>query len=44
MAHFWRKHNVRPPKKDPNPKNTRAEWCVYDTAHSDYLYTEACVN
>jgi hypothetical protein len=43
MAHFWRKHGVRPPKKDPNPKNTKAEWCVYDTAHGDYLYTEACI-
>lgn len=38
MSHFWRKHKVRPAKKDPNPKNTKAEWCVYDTAHSDYLY------
>lgn len=43
MAHFWRKHKVRPPKKDSNPKNTKSEWCVYDTAHSDYLYTEACI-
>ena len=43
MSHFWRKHKVRPAKKDPNPKNTKSEWCVYDTAHSDYLYTDACI-
>ena len=43
MSRFWRKHKVRPPAKDPNPRNTNSAWCVYDTAHSDYLYTEACV-
>ncbi|MBS9535094.1 DUF3644 domain-containing protein [Mycobacterium sp. M1] len=42
MSCFWRKHGVRPPAGDVDPKNTKSEWCVYDTAHGDYLYTEAC--
>ena len=43
MAKFWRKHNVRPAAGDPNPQRTKSEWCVYDSVHDDYLYTEACV-
>jgi hypothetical protein len=42
-SHFWRRHNIQPPAGDPNPQNTRADFCAYDKAHRDYLYTEACV-
>lgn len=43
MAAAWRKNQWRPPKDGGDPKNTRSDFCVYDTAHGDYLYTEACV-
>lgn len=43
MARFWRKHKVRPAGRASDPQNTRTDWCVYDSVHRDYLYTEACV-
>ena len=43
MWNFWRKHKVRPPHGSPDPKDTKAEWCVYDELHDTYSYTEACV-
>jgi hypothetical protein len=39
----WRHFNVRPEKGAANPSATRAEYCVYDDAHEDYVYTEAWV-
>jgi hypothetical protein len=43
MAAAWKKGNWRPPKGAKDPENTRSDFCVYDSAHNDYLYTEACV-
>ena len=36
--------SVRPPRKDPNPHCTNADYCIYDTAHKDYVYNESWVN
>ncbi|QHE73352.1 hypothetical protein GFS60_07011 (plasmid) [Rhodococcus sp. WAY2] len=43
MAAAWRKNNWRPPKGSNDPGNTRSEFCIYDSVHRDYLYTESCV-
>lgn len=37
----WRRFGVRPASGDPHPERTQAEFCVYDPAHKDYLYTPA---
>lgn len=39
----WKRHKVRPAKSDPHPERTRPEYCVYDEAHEDYVYTKAWV-
>ena len=39
----WRHHSVRPAHGDAKPEKTRQEYCVYDHAHEDYLYTRAWV-
>jgi hypothetical protein len=39
----WRHFRVRPSAGSPNPERCRPEYCVYDDAHGDYLYTEAWV-
>ena len=39
----WKYYKVRPPKGNPNPQQTRSEYCVYDEAHEDYLYTKAWI-
>lgn len=44
MSHFWRRHKVRPARGASDPQNTRTEWCVYDKLHSDYSYTQECVD
>lgn len=36
-------HKVRPKKGDPHPEKTRVEFCQYDAAHRDYVYTEQWV-
>jgi hypothetical protein len=40
----WRYYKVRPPKGEPHPDRTRPEYCVYDEAHEDYVYTKAWVD
>jgi len=40
----WRHFNVRPPSGAARPEQCRTEYCVYDEAHGDYLYTQAWVN
>jgi hypothetical protein len=40
---MWHKYKVRPPKNDKNTANCKTEYCVFDKAHSDYLYTDAWV-
>lgn len=39
----WRHHKVRPATGAANPEKTRQEYCVFDRAHKDYLYTRAWV-
>lgn len=40
----WRHYKVRPPKGAARPDRTRADFCVWDEPHGDYVYTEAWVN
>lgn len=40
----WRHFGVRPASGAPRPEQCRTEYCVYDEAHGDYLYTQAWVN
>lgn len=37
---MWKKYKVRPSKDDSRKHNCKYEYCVFDTAHSDYLYTD----
>jgi hypothetical protein len=39
----WRHYKVRPPSGHPHPERTVPQYCVYDRAHRDYLYTEAWI-
>ena len=39
----WRFFKVRPMPNTDTPTNTNAEFCVFDTAHGDYLYTDAWI-
>lgn len=39
----WRYFGVRPSGGDAHPERTRTEYCVYDGAHGDYLYTNTWV-
>lgn len=40
----WRHFNVRPGSLADRPHECRTEYCVYDEAHGDYLYTQAWIN
>lgn len=40
----WHHFNVRPPYGAAAPEQCKIEYCVYDSAHRDYLYTQAWVN
>lgn len=37
----WKVGNFRPLNGADDPKRTRTDFCVYDEAHKDYLYTQA---
>lgn len=39
----WKYYQVRPQRKEAHPEHTRSEYCVYDEAHEDYLYTRAWI-
>lgn len=39
-----RYYNVKPAKGSKNPKKTIPDFCVYDPAHEDYLYTPKWVS
>lgn len=39
----WKHYAVRPASGTPNPARTKSQFCVYDPAHSDYLYTQAWI-
>ena len=40
----WKKYKVRPAYGDPNPHASNPEFCVYDSLHRDYGYTNAWVD
>lgn len=40
----WQEYGVRPPANSKHPEATKQEYCVYDSAHKDYLYTHAWVD
>jgi len=45
-GHFtmmWRHLEVRPPQGDAHPERTVEQYCIYDRAHGDYLYSPAYV-
>lgn len=42
-ADAWRFSAVRPQTGANNPHQCKADFCVYDEAHRDYLYTQAWV-
>ena len=39
----WKYYGVRPKYGEPHPERTRSEYCVYDGAHGDYLYTRTWI-
>jgi len=39
----WKHYQVRPPSGAADPKVTKQQYCVWDDAHHDYLYTPAWV-
>lgn len=39
----WKYYQVRPEAESAHPEGTRSEFCVYDDAHRDYLYTQAWI-
>jgi hypothetical protein len=39
----WKYYEIRPNSGSPKPEKTQSEYCVYDKAHRDYLYTPAWV-
>lgn len=39
----WKNFNIRPASGTAHPERTRAEYCVYDRIHQDYLYTQAWI-
>lgn len=43
FTRMWRYLRVRPPEGDAHPERTTEQYCVYDRAHGDYLYTPAFV-
>ena len=46
-SHFhkvWKHLRVRPPSGDEHPERTEEHYCMYDSAHGDYLYTPAFVD
>jgi hypothetical protein len=39
----WQHYGVRPACKSAAPEKTKADFCVFDKAHGDYVYTKAWV-
>jgi hypothetical protein len=37
----WRYYKVRPASNASHPERTRPEYCVFNSVHGDYLYTDA---
>lgn len=40
----WKHFKVRRPSKAAKPEKTTSDYCVYDAAHNDYLFTRAWVD
>lgn len=40
----WKKEAVRPPEGDAHPERTKQDFCIFDRAHRDYLYTSSFVD
>jgi len=40
----WHRHKVRPVVGSAKPDATDSRYCVYDTVHGDYLYTQAWID
>ncbi len=41
---MWKKYKVGPEPNAINKSNCKSEYCIYDSAHSDYLYTDAWID
>lgn len=39
----WKYFKVRPENGSSTPEACKTDYCVYDSAHNDYLYTQAWV-
>jgi len=39
----WQHYEVRPGGGSDKPEKTKAKYCVYDTVHRDYVYTQEWV-
>lgn len=39
----WKYYKVRPEKNTDTPELTNTEFCIYDSVHKDYVYTNAWV-
>lgn len=37
---MWQKYQVRPSSNTSNKFNCKTEYCIYDSPHGDYVYTE----
>ncbi len=40
----WQRHGVRPNSDAAKPEATDARYCVYDSVHRDYVYTQAWID
>jgi hypothetical protein len=40
----WQHYNVRPPRNDPHPEKTNADFCIYSKAFRRYTFTPAWVD
>jgi len=41
---MWQKYQVRPRTGMPNKLNCKTDYCIYDSPHSDYVYTEKWID
>lgn len=41
---MWKKYKVRPDSGSSNKTDCKNEYCVFDSAHNDYLYTDSWLN
>jgi hypothetical protein len=39
----WKHYKARPDSSSSKPEATQGQYCVYDQAHRDYLYTQAWI-